>query len=112
MPKHKNDILQGTLLLLVLKTLSAQVLGEAGRIAGAGVVLGGLLALAVTRPLASFLYGVGASDPATLAVAASTLALVALASGALPAWRAARVDPMGTLREDWARLQAAVARLT
>ncbi|HEV7506090.1 MAG TPA: ABC transporter permease [Thermoanaerobaculia bacterium] len=76
------------------------VLGEVGRMVGLGVVLGILLALATTRWVASFLFGLTASDPAVLALAAVTLAAVALVAGALPAWRAARLDPIVSLREE------------
>ncbi len=62
--------------------------------------MGALLALAATRLLAGFLYGVTASDPATLALSALTLATVAIAAGLIPAWRAAAVDPMVALREE------------
>jgi putative ABC transport system permease protein len=74
------------------------VLGEVGWMVGTGVALGILLALATTRWISSFLFGLTASDPATLTFAAATLAAVALAAGALPAWRAARLDPVVSLR--------------
>lgn len=76
------------------------VAGEAGKVIGIGVVLGVGLALAATRVVASFLYGVTAFDPATLALSALILGAVALAAGLMPAWRAAGVDPMITLREE------------
>jgi putative ABC transport system permease protein len=76
------------------------VLGEVGWMVGAGVGLGLLLALATTRWVASFLFGLTASDPLTLTLAAATLAAVALVAGALPAWRAARLDPVVSLREE------------
>jgi putative ABC transport system permease protein len=76
------------------------VLGEVGWMVAVGVGLGLLLALATTRWLASFLFGLTASDPLTLTLAAVTLAAVALLAGALPAWRAARLDPVVSLREE------------
>ena len=76
------------------------VLGEVGRLVAVGIVLGGFAALAATKWLTSFLYGLTASDPRTLAVATATLAFVALAAGAIPAFRAARVDPVDALREE------------
>ena len=74
------------------------VLAEVGRMVIAGVALGLLLSLALTRLVATFLYGVEPNDPATLALAAFTLAAVALGAALIPAWRAARLDPMVALR--------------
>jgi putative ABC transport system permease protein len=76
------------------------VVAETGAVVAIGVVVGALLALAATRLLAGFLYGVTASDPATLALSALILATVAMAAGLVPAWRAASVDPMVALREE------------
>lgn len=76
------------------------VAGEVGLIIAAGVVLGALLALAVTRTIGAFLYGVAATDPATFALSSLVLALAATTAGLVPAWRAARVDPMAALREE------------
>ena len=76
------------------------VAGEAGNVVALGVALGALLALATNRLVASFLYGVTATDPATMTLSALILAAVAMAAGMVPAWRAAGVDPMVTLRED------------
>ncbi len=76
------------------------VLGEVGRLVIVGVALGAVVALASTRLLGTFLFGVTASDPVTLALSAVALAVVAMTAGALPAWRAARLDPMVTLREE------------
>jgi predicted permease len=76
------------------------VLGDAGRLVAMGLVIGLLLALLGGRLLTSFLYGMSATDPATLALSALLLAVVALCAGAIPAWRAARVDPMAVLREE------------
>jgi putative ABC transport system permease protein len=78
----------------------AMVLGEVGRLVVVGIVLGVAVALASTRLLSAFLFGLTATDPTIVAVSAAVLATVALAAGALPAWRAARVDPMVALRED------------
>jgi predicted permease len=76
------------------------VLGEAGRLVLAGLVLGAVGALAATRWVESFLFGLTPSDPATWAWSAATLAAVAVAACALPAWRAARMDPSAALRAE------------
>ena len=59
-----------------------------------GIVLGLLGAAALSRIMASQLYGVGATDPLTFAGVALVLALVALAATYVPALRAARIDPV------------------
>jgi putative ABC transport system permease protein len=76
------------------------ILGEVSRVLVAGVIAGTLLAIAVTRLLETFLFGLTATDPPTLGLSALALAAVALLAGAIPALRAARLDPMVVLRED------------
>jgi putative ABC transport system permease protein len=76
------------------------VLGEAGRLVGAGLLLGGAVALATTRWVAPFLFGVAPSDPATWAISALALAAVSATACALPAWRAARLDANAVLRAE------------
>ncbi len=80
--------------------LLGMVFGEVGRLVLVGLALGVALTLASTRFLASLLFGVTATDPKTLVVSAVILAVVAAAAGALPAWRAAWLDPMEVLREE------------
>jgi ABC-type antimicrobial peptide transport system permease subunit len=74
------------------------VLRETFALVAAGVALGIPAALAGASLLVSFLYGLTPRDPATLGVAAITLVAAALAAAALPALRAARVDPALALR--------------
>ena len=76
------------------------VMSEVGRIVGVGVIIGTLLTLSVTRLVSAFLYGVKPSDPATIVLSAATLAIVAIVAAMLPAWRAARLDPVTALREN------------
>lgn len=74
------------------------VVGEGARLAAAGIVLGFAVSLAVTRLVASLLFGVGATDPPTFAAVAALLAGAALAASYLPARRAMRLDPNAALR--------------
>jgi predicted permease len=66
---------------------------------GAGVGIGAVLAWSVTRAMDALLYGVGASDPLTFLLVAGLLATVSAVACAIPAVRAARVDPMLVLRD-------------
>jgi ABC-type antimicrobial peptide transport system permease subunit len=76
------------------------VLRSALGLAGLGIVLGVAGALAVSRLLSSFLFGVSPTDPVTLAGVALLLGLVTVVASYLPARRAASVDPMTALRSD------------
>ena len=75
-----------------------QVFLEGGRLAALGLALGLIAALALTRLMASLLFGVKPIDPVTLGVAAVLLAFVALAACYIPARRATLVDPLVALR--------------
>ena len=76
----------------------AQVLKQGAILAGSGVGLGLLAGTALTRVVASELYGIPATDPLTFASVALALIGVALAAGWFPARRAASIDPMAALR--------------
>jgi putative ABC transport system permease protein len=65
-----------------------------------GVVIGFIGALALGRVLASVVYGVSPHDAVTLASVSALLLVVALLASALPAYRAAQVEPVKTLRDE------------
>lgn len=87
--------------------LGAQARAEGARIvtrcivvAGVGVALGVAVAMGAVRALDSLLYGVTGTEPATYALVAGVMVAVAALAGLLPAWRAARLDPVQVLREE------------
>jgi predicted permease len=82
-----------------VRTLVANVVGGALRLAVIGVVIGLVAALVVTRWLGSLLFGVGATDPLTFATIAVVLVVVAAVASLVPARRAARADPSIALRD-------------
>ena len=59
-----------------------------------------IIALLSSRLLTSLLYGISSTDPLTYGGAATLLLLIGIAASALPAWRAARRDPLQTLRAE------------
>ena len=76
------------------------VVGQGMTLAMAGVVVGLLGAWLLTRLLASLLFGVETTDAATFVLVPVVLAVVALRSSALPAYRATRIDPVAALRAE------------
>lgn len=74
------------------------VLAETLWMAGLGVAVGLPLSILLARLVRSQLFGVSGTDPVTVCVVCGLIAVVAFASAALPALRAARVDPMIALR--------------
>jgi putative ABC transport system permease protein len=76
------------------------IVGQGLRLALIGIALGLLGAFLLTRVMASLLYEVSTTDPATFVTIATLLAGVAILSCYLPARRATRVDPMTALRCD------------
>ena len=80
------------------RSVLALVLGEGLRLVVAGLAIGLVAAAALTRGLASLLFEVTPTDPATYLGVAALFVLVALAAVAVPARRASRVDPLVALR--------------
>jgi predicted permease len=82
---------RGDLLILILK--------RGLTLASIGLVVGLAASALLTRFISSQIYGIPAFDPVTYIVVTGLLISISLLASAAPAWRAARVDPMKTLRE-------------
>jgi len=80
--------------------LRRMVLGQALVLAAAGVVVGLVGSLALSRAIAGLLFELSPTDPGTLAGVAALLTSVALLASYLPARRATRVDPITALRSE------------
>ncbi len=76
------------------------ILGDGSRFVMLGVAAGMAMALAGSRIVRSFLFGVSPHDPLTFMSVTPALTVVALLACAIPAWRAARVDPTIALRSE------------
>ena len=76
------------------------VMREASLLLAGGVIVGVVLAIAAARAATTLLFGLHPGDPATLAMAAGGLGLVALLASYLPALRASRLEPTEALREE------------
>jgi putative ABC transport system permease protein len=81
------------------RTVMRMVMSRGIALTAAGVGLGVVLAWSVTRAMNTLLYGVGAADPLTFTLVAGLLGAVSAVACAIPAVRAARVDPMLVLRD-------------
>jgi predicted permease len=75
------------------------VLSEVGLVVLLGLVIGAIGARLASTQVAPFLYGTAPADLGVYAGGAFVLAAVAFIAGLIPAWRAARVDPIEALRE-------------
>jgi putative ABC transport system permease protein len=78
----------------------SMIVGRAGRLAAAGLVVGLAAAFALTRFLGGLLFGVGSRDPLTFIAVSALLAGVALLASYIPARGASRLDPLATLRAE------------
>jgi putative ABC transport system permease protein len=74
------------------------VMGQGVRLTLAGIGIGIVFSLAITRFLATLLFNVSSTDPLTLGGMAALLLMVALLACWIPARRATRVDPLVALR--------------
>ncbi|MGH9739325.1 MAG: ADOP family duplicated permease [Candidatus Acidiferrales bacterium] len=82
------------------KRILRDVLGNVGKMALGGIALGLVASIALTRFMASMLFGVSATDPLTFAAVVAVLLTMALLACYIPARRAMRVDPMVALRHE------------
>jgi putative ABC transport system permease protein len=82
----------GDVLRLVVRSAAGMI--------GIGAAVGLVLAIALSRLLATMLFGVEPIDPVTFALVVLVLALTAAIATAGPAWRATRVDPIRALRQE------------
>jgi ABC-type antimicrobial peptide transport system permease subunit len=78
----------------------AMVLADGGMLLGAGIVAGLVGSVVVARFLQGLLFGVGAGDPVTIASVSLLMGVVGLGACAVPARRAAEVDPLVAMREE------------
>ena len=99
-------VVQRTLEIGLRMALGAQRMDVLGLIARRGLALaligvaaGVVIAVVMTRLLAGMLYGIRPTDPLTFAATAVVFLLVSIVASSMPAYRAARMDPMKTLRE-------------
>jgi putative ABC transport system permease protein len=83
-----------------VRTVVGGIVGRGILLTAGGLVMGAIIALVAGRAMQSLLYGVGASDPISFGLSAAAFTMVAFLASALPALRAARVDPMLALREE------------
>jgi putative ABC transport system permease protein len=75
-----------------------RVFARAGAMAGSGLLVGLAISLALARGIEGVLFHVRPMEPKVYLAVSVVLALVVLAASAVPAWRAARVDPVEALR--------------
>ncbi|HLK06640.1 MAG TPA: ABC transporter permease, partial [Candidatus Angelobacter sp.] len=82
------------------RTILSLIVTQGMKLALLGVSIGIVAAFALSRLVSGLLYGVAASDPLTFAAIAALLVLVSLLASYIPARRAARIDPMISLRSE------------
>ncbi len=78
----------------------AMVLADGSRLLAAGIVLGLMASVLVARLLEGLLFGVAPGDPVTFALVSALMIAVGLGACAVPAHRAATVDPLVAMREE------------
>jgi len=98
--RRRNEIGVRMALGATRRDILLLVLREAGTLLAAGIAIGVVLAVGAATFARSLLFGLKPFDPATLVLAATSLAVVAIAASLLPARRAAALDPVTALREE------------
>jgi len=76
------------------------ILRRAGWLTGTGVCVGLLLAFCLAHGVANLLYEVSPNDPVVFLIITAVITGIAMLASWLPAWRAARIDPMTALRDE------------
>ena len=82
-----------------VKDLLGLVMSHGLRLTAAGIVIGAVAAVILTRLMANLLYKVSPRDPIAFGAALLVITIASLAACFLPAWRATRIDPVQALRE-------------
>ena len=80
------------------RDILGMIVGNAVRLAAAGLAIGVALALALSRTLTSLLYETAGTDPVTFTAVVAVLGAVAIAASYFPARRASRIPPVDALR--------------
>jgi putative ABC transport system permease protein len=82
------------------RDIVGMVIGRSAWLASGGVVIGAAVAYAVGRSMQAMLFGVDPANPAVFGAAIALVAVMTMAGSLLPAWRAARVDPITATRAE------------
>ena len=82
-----------------VRDLLTMVMSHGLRLTVAGIVIGAVAALILTRLMGNLLYKVSPRDPLAFGTAFAVIAIASLAACFVPAWRATRIDPVHALRE-------------
>jgi putative ABC transport system permease protein len=82
------------------RRLLAMVMGQGMRLMAAGIAVGLIGAVMLARVLSAQLYGVAPTDPIVITTVVAVLVVCGALASLVPAWRAARLDPVTSLRQN------------